>query len=445
MVLIDARPSGTAPVGGPGSGIDPFVQLAFVHDALDDLALADLHQPDDDWLAQLVKSTEVLKARIEAVTTTVADEIERRAPELREKGFFTTKSYLKHHGLLSGPEAHIRMQVNRMFDLLPDWKHTAHTGNSTLGVDQIRLMARVAANPRIHDALVAVSNDLLDDAQSLPYDVFEQYLRNFARLADPDATQTLAERNHASRDVTIRQLRDGSWRLNARFGSLQGAEIEEILAHHNHAEFETDWATAKQRSGVEQPAFSSLDRTEPQRRADALHHALLRAATSPTNGAAPLPCLNVLIDETTLETTITGAASDPSRYRTMVCRTQNGNIIDTTEAASIALFEHIRRVVHDTASVIIDLGRKSRLFRGNNRDAALLLTDRCIWPGCDRQVRHCQADHNIEWQHEGATAPDNANGMCGRHNRLKTTHRYRPRRHPDGTWTIHDPGGDPIT
>lgn len=121
------------------------------------------------------------------------------------------------------------MQVVRMFELLPAWEGAALAGQ--VGVEQTRLIARVAANPRVHEALVARVEDLLDDAAVLSFDEFERQVRQFARLADPIGAKSAAEKNHDGRDVTMRQLPDGSWRLYGRFGSLQGADINEILAH----------------------------------------------------------------------------------------------------------------------------------------------------------------------------------------------------------------------
>ncbi len=57
----------------------------------------------------------------------------------------------------------------------------------------------------------------------------------------------------------------------------------------------------------------------------------------------------------------------------MVCRTENGDEIDVSEAAALALYAHVRRVVHNGARVVTELGRKSRVFRGGNREAATLL------------------------------------------------------------------------
>ena len=107
---------------------------------------------------------------------------------------------------------------------------------------------------------------------------------------------------------------------------------------------------------------------------------------------------------------------------------------------------HVRRVVIGADGVIINLGRRSRLFTGSARDAALLQAvldrgRRCLWPGC--RHRHCQIDHRHEWHHHGHTNLDNAGPLCGRHNRHKTRG-YRTWRDPDGTWHIQRPDGTTI-
>ena len=44
---------------------------------------------------------------------------------------------------------------------------------------------------------------------------------------------------------------------------------------------------------------------------------------------------------------------------------------------------YVQRVVVDANSVVIDMGRASRLFAGYARQAAMILVTRCDHPGCD--------------------------------------------------------------
>jgi hypothetical protein len=63
----------------------------------------------------------------------------------------------------------------------------------------------------------------------------------------------------------------------------------------------------------------------------------------------------------------------------------------------------IRRVVVDAAGVVVDMGRRRRLFTGNARHAVMLQATHCVAAGCHTPIRHCQADHLHDWQHHGPT------------------------------------------
>jgi hypothetical protein len=66
---------------------------------------------------------------------------------------------------------------------------------------------------------------------------------------------------------------------------------------------------------------------------------------------------------------------------------------------------HVRRVVFDAAGVVIDLGRRSRLFTGSSSDAVMLGDRWCLWPGCDQRSGRCQADHTQPWTATDRPAP----------------------------------------
>ncbi len=136
-----------------------------------------------------------------------------------------------------------------------------------------------------------------------------------------------------------------------------------------------------------------------------------------------------------------GIPTDPARYRDVVCRTVNGDDVDIDDAAGLALWAHIRRVVHDGSGVVTELGRRRRLFTGSARDAALLLSMTCNWPGCDRPVRNCEVDHAVSWLRHGGTDPDNGCPMCKSHNLLKERGRFGAHRGDDGSWVITDADG----
>jgi len=42
---------------------------------------------------------------------------------------------------------------------------------------------------------------------------------------------------------------------------------------------------------------------------------------------------------------------------------------------------------------VLNMGRKQRLFKGPLRDAVLMHSRWCTWPGCNRPAEQCEADH----------------------------------------------------
>ena len=420
---------------------DP-VALGEVADRLMDRVVeCPLDRMSDDQLRSVAARWETAATRVQAVRADLAAEIDRRGHD-RESGFFSTRAVIEHRHRLSRASSPERTQTMRMFELLPAWTAAARDG--TVGADQVALIARVAASPRITDALIDGAADLLDDARRLSFRRFEERVRTFVKLADRDGTRSVDERSCDRRHVTLRQLRDGSWRLTGRFPALMGAQINDTFAHFVDAEFHTDIADARARADGAEPDWGDLARTEPQRRAAACHAICRSAASAPHGRSTPLPTLNVLFDAQSLRSVLDDEPIDPAHYRQVICRTQRGDDVALDEAAATTLWAHVRRVVTDGAGTIIDLGRRRRLFRGSSRDAALLLHDTCAWPGCTVHSVDCEADHARTWHTHGTTDPDNGLPLCKRHNLHKHTGRFTAHRDATGDWTIHHPDGTPV-
>jgi hypothetical protein len=191
-----------------------------------------------------------------------------------------------------------------------------------------------------------------------------------------------------------------------------------------------------------------LDRTAAQRRFDALRAVFIAAASSRVVGVFD-PLVNIVVDQTTLEfhlATLLGGDPeplDPSTVDQRRCETVGGVQIDPADMLAAVLTGHVRRVVFDAAGVVIDPGRRSRLFTGGARDAVVLGDRWCMWPGCDLRSGRCQTDHTTPWAANGPTRPDNGGPACARHNRWKQ-HGYRTWRDPTGQWHTNRPDGTEI-
>lgn len=419
--------------------------LAAVAAGLGELAGVDEDEWDSldaDSYRGVLERLEQVRRMVEEASVTAAGRLVRSNP-FCQQGFLSAKTSLQHMLQLSGPEAFRRVQSARLHARRPEW--AGALGRGEIGVAQSELMARVAANPRVPaDLFDRDQATLLAEARTASFDEFERGVRAWEALADPDGDRVRNERAVATRDVTLRGRRDGyGWLLDGRLGELDGGEVMEILGWFIEAEWRADWADANDRRG-DTATTADLARSDSQRRADAFAAMARAAASALPDSARSTITTNVLIDEMSWETHLGGGSVDPSRFRDVVCRTQRGRRLHRDDAVNAALVGHIRRVVYDETGTVIDLGRRSRLFRGSAKDAVMLLADRCAWIGCDRPVHWCQADHSQGWKAHGATVPRNGGPLCGSHNRLKERG-FRVHRDDQGTWHVYDPDGNEVT
>ena len=108
-----------------------------------------------------------------------------------------------------------------------------------------------------------------------------------------------------------------------------------------------------------------------------------------------------------------------------------------------ALAGQVRRVVVDERRVTIDMGRRRRLFSGNNRDAVMLRSTRCVWAGCDIPASQAEADHLDPYSVGGNTDAERGCPKCGKHNRW-STRGFVTRQDDQGRWQTYRPDGTSI-
>ncbi len=125
------------------------------------------------------------------------------------------------------------------------------------------------------------------------------------------------------------------------------------------------------------------------------------------------------------------------------CETNTGVPVDPFDMMVATTIGTVRRVVLDSAGVVVNMGRKQRLFTGALRDAVMMQSKRCTCAGCSVPAAHCQADHTLPWANAGPTNTDNGGPACAHHNRWETTG-YTTRRDPNGHWHHHRPDGTEI-
>ena len=163
------------------------------------------------------------------------------------------------------------------------------------------------------------------------------------------------------------------------------------------------------------------DRTRQQRLADAL----LEATAGDQQTELVVTC--------SLET-LEGRAGSPA------AETEWGGLLsgETVERLGCG-GASLRRLVLDSAGVVIDFGRKQRLLSPQARRALEARDKHCVWPGCDRPPRWCDSHHRREWRLGGPTAVADSALLCGRHHQLRHRGGWQLFRNGAGHWRAVPP------
>lgn len=397
--------------------------------------------------AALDRALQGAEAQVRQSQRMVADILDVAAQRKRYKadGHRNVRGWLLALTGISGLEATARVQTMQAMRDLPTAADAFRSGQ--LGVCQMRLLAKLSIHPRVGDLLPAVERKLVRNARTQPFNRFRTEAHDWQTTADADGVNRDHDRIHRTRNASTATM-FGRTQLNAHWGAAQGADISKILQDFEQAEYDHDWAITKGRHG-DRACEALMPRTRAQRRADAIHAVFLAAASTPADGRAPEPIVNIHVDLTTLvrrvRSIVTGEPieDDPTRFELARCHTDDGEPISPDHAVAAALIGRIRRIVYDTEGVVVDLGRTSRLFRGSARRAVLLANRRCAWEGCDAPA--ATVDHVDEWTGKGGRT-DQVNGIpcCNHHNPWRTKHGYRITRQTDGTYHTLRPDGTRI-
>ncbi len=89
--------------------------------------------------------------------------------------------------------------------------------------------------------------------------------------------------------------------------------------------------------------------------------------------------------------------------------------VATPTVQRLACDASLTRVLMNSRSAIVDVGRARRLPSGATRRALVARDGGCVWPGCDRPAAWTAAHHRVHWAHGGATDLDNLVLICLRH------------------------------
>ena len=101
-----------------------------------------------------------------------------------------------------------------------------------------------------------------------------------------------------------------------------------------------------------------------------------------------------------------------------ICELADGSVVSPGSLVPWLDRAHLERAVFGPDGRV-EVGVTTRLFTGATRRAIELRDRECTHPYCDAPAQHCQADHIIEYAHDGPTTQDNGRLLCPFHNRLR--------------------------
>jgi len=392
-------------------------------------------------------------ARIAAAASVVS-----ARQSFRDDGYRTMRSYLKGTLNCSGVRANEIRKQSTLINEHPAVGDTWIAGH--IGTEQVKALATAHSHPRAAHRFAEFAPQLLDHAEHLVLDDLGVAVKHFIALADSDGAlddQQFHE-DEASASVTVA---NGAIEVQARGGSPQQAEeISAVFELAVEAEFQND-CDARRREFGDDALTHPLPRTARQRKFAALHQIFMAWAAVPADGRTPEPLVNFVIDHVTAGKVLAthgltddadlfgiGAEAFDEAERDLLarrCHTTTGTSAHPDNVLKAMIEGRIRRVVVDADSVVVDLGRTSRLFTATSRSAAQVLVRSCTHRGCDIPARFCDVDHRKEWvADEGATDQANAMPLCGPHDRWKHTNRIRSRRAENGRIYLVRPDGTTI-
>ncbi|HEY4913954.1 MAG TPA: DUF222 domain-containing protein [Candidatus Dormibacteraeota bacterium] len=89
--------------------------------------------------------------------------------------------------------------------------------------------------------------------------------------------------------------------------------------------------------------------------------------------------------------------------------------ISSRTVERLACDASVTRILLDSDSMVIDVGRAKRTISGPARKALNVRDRGCTWPGCERPASWTSGHHIRHWLHGGTNEPPNLTLLCYRH------------------------------
>ncbi len=293
-----------------------------------------------------------------------------------ELGFVSGIDWIRFNCHMTSGAAADRVAVGQAMHRTP--RSIQAVGDGDIGFAHVSVMARTALTlkDRFDEA------PLIEFAREHSPGKFHYFCRHARHAADPNCYAAEEAEQVESRRLSLSTWIDGSMVLGGVLDAFGGAALRAALE------------PLARKSGEH-------DHRERERR---LADALVELAT----GGAE----RVQLQVTSSVETLLGLAGAPAADMEFSLP------ISSSTVGRLACDCSVTRVLLDSESTVIDVGRSKRVVSGPARRALNARDGHCRWPGCDRPASWSAAHHVVHWVHGGTTDLDNLVLLCHRHHRM---------------------------
>lgn len=361
-----------------------------------------------DLLADVDRATAVL-----ATTRAALVLAEREAGAWRGTGapsFAAWRGRQTREGARGGATEERRAEVLGGTPGLPE---AAADGRVSLAHVDVIGRAAGTASAAVRTALASPEGQrrVLDMAQRLDAGRFGTAMAQWAASVDAAAAERGHQSQRAARFLHLTDAADGT-HIKGRLDRMAGHRLRLAL------------------EALSPRPAADDERTSEQRRADALDTMAEKILALPETvpGAAQRPHVSFLMTEATWAAlraerqagsgTGPGSGETAGRGAPVVppVTLEDGTPVPTSEVARALCDCELTRIVLDSASEPLDLGRSTRTYSGVQRRAVIARDAGCAWEGCAMAPRWLEVHHSRWWDRDEAeTSVANGVAVCSFH------------------------------
>jgi hypothetical protein len=293
--------------------------------------------------------------------------------DYEQQGSVSPIDWIRINCHMTGPAAADRVAVGKLVTQLGQTVDALADGK--VGFAHLTVMARTA------DAVGAKFNEtpLLKKACENSPGKFHHICRHYRHAIDAYSFNAEHVEQVENRSLKLSTWFDGSLLLSGVLDSVGGAALRSVLE------------PLARKSGAHD------DRSRERRLADAL-------VELATGGEQPAK-----IQVTSSVETLLGLVGAPAAEMEFSLPVSSKTI------ERLACDCSITRVLLNSESTVIDVGRSKRVVSEPGRRALKARDGSCRWPGCERPASWSAAHHVVHWIHGGTTDLDNLILLCHRH------------------------------